>query len=98
MGDRVILAVDPKTGGGSAIDYAINEVHKRPIPVNTKRVKANRWELRWEVYGVKSYNGQRETVSYKATLDTASRKVRIRGNLRGYDNVISGWGKCEIVK
>lgn len=98
MGDRIILAVDPKTGGGSALDAAINEIHQMPIPVDTERTKANKWVLRWEVFGVKSYNGNRETVSYRATLDTAARKVRIRGTLKGYDNEISGWGPCLVVK
>ena len=99
IGGRMFLALDRDAQSGAALDWAIQEIHKRPMPVTVQAASnPNKWTFRWSVKGVKTANSGTGSVSYTARLNTKTGRVSINGTLAGADNVISGAGQCKEVK
>ncbi|MEH6521260.1 hypothetical protein [Sulfitobacter sp.] len=94
----MILGVDREKNVGSAFDFAIQEVHKAPIPVKFKKWSDNRFQFNWTVKGIQTSNSGSSIISYKVTLRPNSGKFTLSGRLHGSDNVISGSGTCEMIK
>lgn len=98
IGDRMVLSVDPETGGGAALDWAVYAVHKTPIPVDLTQTSADRWRFKYTVRNVPVGNEGAGIVSYTVRLNTARMRVSVTGRLHGYDNNITGSGQCTKVK
>ena len=97
IGNKMLFSIEPEEGVGAVLDWAIQEVHKAPIPVRVVKRSSTSWKFFWNVKGVKSANIGKAALNYNATLDTKRMRVRVNGALAGYDNNISGNGPCKIV-
>ena len=97
IGNRMLLSVDPETGEGAALDGAIFSVHGKAVPVETTRTSSVRWRFKYTVEGVPVSNEGTGIVSYTVHLNTQRMRVNVSGRLHGFDNQISGSGRCERV-
>ncbi len=98
VSSEIILEFDTATLQAYAIDAAIYEVHKKPVPVRFRRRSDTSLIFNWTVRGVKSRNAEKAIISYKVTLFTDRNKFTLSGRLHGYDNVISASGTCAKLK
>lgn len=96
VGTRMIVWINPADQSATAIDAAIHQVHKKPIPVDARQgSNPDRWTLRWRVKGVQVANEGTGTLSYTVRLNTKTGRMSLSGLLAGFDNVISGAGRCR---
>lgn len=98
VGEGYFLAFDRQAKAGSVLDWAIQQVHKAPIPVDVFNPSPSRWQFRYTVIGVQTSNSGSAKVSYRIGLNTQTNRFRISGRLHGYDNRITGRGTCRRVE
>ena len=95
VSDKIFVRFE-SGGQASVIDAFINGVHGKPIRVGMSKLDGSRYQIKWKVDDVKLSNSANPTtLSSTFVIDTANNSFRINGNLRGYDNVISGKGTCK---
>ena len=97
IGPVMFLTIDRGSERGVVMDAVIYAAHGIPIEVDTTRRSDTLWVFRWTVEDVPMLNEGSGTVRYRASLNTATRKVRVTGVLLGYDNNISGSGDCRDI-
>lgn len=98
VGSRMIFSLSREDSAGAVFDGLIKETYKHPIPATVVRRKDHIWRYTWKVEDAKSGNTGKETLQFSAILNTNSGKLSVNGTLQGYDNNISGAGKCKVVK
>ena len=98
VGDRIGLTYDLKSGTAMAIDFGIQEIHGKPIPVEFRKRSDTSFILNWKIKGLKASNGGSGINSYKVTLFTSRNKFTLSGRRHGFGNVISASGTCKPVK
>lgn len=98
VGERMFLSIDPETGVGAVYDAALALAEKPPLPVTVTVRSPTLFKYRWEVEGVPSGNVGKARLSYSALLNTKTGRVTLSGRLFGYDNQISGAGRCAPIK
>ncbi|MEP3946609.1 hypothetical protein [Ascidiaceihabitans sp.] len=98
MGDRMIFSLVPKDVTGFVYDGVIKNAYDSPIAARVTKRKDTLWRYKWDVEGAASVNAGKLSLTYSALLNTKSGKVTVNGILHGGDNVVSGEGRCKVVK
>ena len=98
VGDKVFFELNPETATGMVFDGVIKVVYDKPLTAEVTRRNETTWRYKWTVEDYQLGNGGREDISMRATLKTDTGAVSVNGRLRGYDNNISGSGRCKVVK
>lgn len=85
-------------GTGAVYDGLIHAMHKAPIPAQVTKRRDNVWRFKWRVDDVPSSNTGKVSLRYAAILNTTKGQVTLSGGIGGFDNDISGRGRCEVAK
>ncbi|WP_189799554.1 hypothetical protein [Tateyamaria sp. syn59] len=92
-----VLAFELVPGQDSALvyDVFVHEVHGEPVAAKVKKMGGDKYRLQWVVNGIPTTTTPAR-VSYRATIDIATKQVFVRGNIFAADNTVQGRGACVI--
>lgn len=93
----VIVSIDPGSETVTVADPMIEHVHGGPIEVEPKANNDIRISLSWKL-ALPASDQDEVTVTYDFTIQKASKRARIRGTPRGYDNFWVSEGPCKVLK
>ena len=89
------VQVDPKAGNAVIFDAAIKETFGKPIVVEATEISAQKYRLKYKAI-LQSSNSGKLNISYTVRFDQGRKHYTIQGFLSGYDNNVTGSGRCEV--
>jgi hypothetical protein len=98
VGDKMFFSLVPEQSTGQVYDGVIDSTVGAPLTADVTKRNATTWQYRWLVKDVKLGNEGSAEVVMRATLRVNKGTVNVSGTLRGFDNNISGSGRCKVVK
>ncbi len=98
IGEKMFVFLDTKEQKAELVDWTIHRVFGDKIPVDLRKLSDTKYLLSWKLNSFRTSNDATTKISYKVRLNTARPTFTISGHLHGYDNVISGSGRCKIRK
>ncbi|MCV6587058.1 MAG: hypothetical protein OIF47_16145 [Marinibacterium sp.] len=91
---RVIISYHRATKTAHVYGPIINSVHGHPIEAEFRDLGKSRVRLKWRVANVPARGAEVLTLTFDGRFDESSRKLRLSGEVSGYDNRPYGTGTC----
>ena len=98
FGSVLFIAFEEGWKNPAALNWAIEEVHKAPIPVKLVSNEGKRARISWKLEGLKYESGRSiGPVTYAASIDKASLALRMTLSIQSGDGRYFAEGSCKKI-
>ncbi|GLT07917.1 hypothetical protein ACFQFQ_14190 [Sulfitobacter porphyrae] len=99
FGDKMYLSFVEGWTNPAAFDYAINKLHKSPIPIKLVSNEGKRVRFSWELKGLKFRDGTSiGRVLYKGSVDKKTLHIRMESIVPSNVGRYFTEGQCQKIK